>query len=265
MLDSLVDFQTAWMRSTSAPLRFLAPGIADAPIVDYDRDLLDDILPRRGLDAATRLDAYRKQYWFRLLTLMQEEYPTAGHLIGWEEFNPRAAEFLRGHPPGRDLTRLGRLFPSWLRATGESDDVVEASRADAAWNRCFLAPGMPAPTQEHLEALASGELGLGLQPSVQVLRLSRDWLSLRARSEETHPVPGPPPPDQGVWALARNGGSIQWDRIDPVLGRLLVSMRRGSSWQESLERVARRHPPAVENLGVWFALGAKRGWWSLLD
>lgn len=263
MPESLASFQELWRKGTSAPLRFLGPGRADAPESDYVQALLEDIETARGVGPAARLDAYRKQYWFRLFTLMQEEYPLAGHLIGWEAFNPLADRFLRAHPPGRNLTRLGSGFPAWLRGEGADDLLVECSRVDAAWTRCFHAPELAVPEQEHLPALAAGELDLGLQPSVQVLRLSRDWLSLRARLDDPGTPLGPPPPKAGTWILARQGQQLAWDLVDPVLGNLLDAMRRGTGWLEALENAASKSPRVAKHLGDWFSLGASRCWWCL--
>jgi len=266
MPDALASFQETWKTSVSAPLRFLGAGVADTPSEDYDATLLSDILATRGVDPAARLGAYRQQYWYRLFTLLQAEFPLAGHLIGWEAFNPLADRCLRDHPPGRNLTNLGSTFPSWLRSAGAADDLVEACRVDAAWTRCFHAPDLPPPGPEHIAALAAGELDLGLQPSVQVLRLSHDWLSLRATlGGEDPPTPGPPPEDPDNWILSRQGSMMSWDRVPSELAKILDGMRRGSGWLATIEHAAHRSSRVVKNLTNWFSLGASRNWWSLRE
>lgn len=263
MLETLTDFQARWMNSTSAPLRFLGPGIADAPSSDYDPGLLEDIVPARGVSAPDRLGAYRRQYWFRLFTLMQEEHPLAGVLIGWEAFNPLVDRFLRSKPSCRNLTDLSAGFPSWLRSIGADDALIEACRVNAAWSRAFHAGSLPVPGQEDLAALAEGTADLVLQPSVQILRTDRDWLGLRANLTDSDEPVETPPPSPAVWVLSRQGSVLAWDAVDPRLGKLLDAMRRGSGWMETLERAATRTPAIVERVPEWFALGASRQWWGL--
>lgn len=263
MPDALLDFQESWRDSTSAPLRFLGPGIVDAPSADYDPALVRDILPARGVSAIDRLGAYRRQYWYRLFTLMQDEHPLAGLVVGWEAFNPLVDRFLRARPPGRNLTNLAAGFPAWLRTIDADDALVEACRVDAAWSRCFHAEDSLLPGEGDLAALGEGTLDLVLQPSVQILRTGRDWLGLRARLTDSDTTVELPPEAPAVWVLSRQGSTIAWDSVDPRLGKLLDAMRRGSGWMETLERAAKRAPAIVERVPEWFALGASRHWWSV--
>ncbi|MBK9577634.1 MAG: putative DNA-binding domain-containing protein [Fibrobacteres bacterium] len=263
MPDALLEFQERWMRSASAPLRFLAPGVADAPSSDYDPLLVQDIVPAQSVSAIDRLGAYRRQYWYRLFTLMQEEHPIAGLLEGWEAFNPLADRFLRTRLPGRNLTDLASGFPSWLRSVGATDQLVEACRVDAALSRCFRAGTLALPGEDDLAALGDGTLDLVLQPAVQILRTERDWLALRARPTDSVASMGIPPLAPAVWVLSRQGTTIAWDSVDPRLGKLLDAMRRGSGWRETLERAATRSPAIVDRIAEWFALGASRQWWGV--
>lgn len=263
MPDTLLDFQESWRKSTSAPLRFLGPGIAEVPVSDYDPALVAGIVPARGLAAEERLGAYRRQYWFRLFTLLQEEYPLAGHLLGWEAFNPLADRYLRSKTIGRDPRTLGAGLPSWLRSAGADDQLVEACRVDAAWSRCFHAEALPRPSEGDLAALGDGTLDLVLQPSVQILRTERDWLGLRALLTDSVTTAETPAAAPAVWILSRQGSRISWDSVDPRLGRLLDAMRRGSGWIETLDRAANRSPSLLKHVPEWFALGASRQWWSI--
>lgn len=263
MPDTLLAFQKSWQKSTSAPLRFLGPGIAEVPASDYDLALVAGIVPARGLGAEERLGAYRRQYWYRLFTLLQEEYPLAGHLLGWERFNLLADRYLRSMPIGRNLTTIGTVLPSWLRSIGAENQLVEACRVDAAWSRCFHAETLPAPSEGDLAALAAGTLDLILQPSVQILRTDRDWLGLRALLTDSDTSAETPEAAPAVWILSRQGSRISWDSVDPRLGKLLDAMRRGSGWIETLDRAAKRSPSLLQHVPEWFALGASRQWWSI--
>lgn len=262
MPDALRTFQEAWKRSTSAPLRFLSAGFAEAPASDSDADLLACVLSGRGVSGSRRLEAYRLQYWYRLFTLMQEEHPLAGVVVGWEGFNPLVSRFLLDSPPRRNLTELSCGFNVWLRSVGADPQLVEACRVDAAWSRCFHSRSLPLPNQEDLHALAQGTRDLILQPSVQILRIDRDWLGLRSSLSE-NPASPIPPLAPAVWVLSRQGAVLSWESVDPRLAKLLDAMRRGSGWRETLERAAARSPDIVPRIAGWFAQGSIRQWWAV--
>lgn len=261
---NLGAFQEAWRDSTAAPLRFLGKGAVEVSESDYRPELMEAIEHRQGLGPAARLGAYRQQYWFRLFTTMQNDFPLAGHLIGWEAFNPLVDRYLRKHPPGRNLTTLGAKFPSWLREFHVDPLLVEACRVDAAWSRTFHAPQRPAPGNEHLDALREGRLDLAIQPCVQVLDLRRDWFSIRPAVVAAEPVAkGAPPATDKIWVLGRQGRILSMDPVDPELGKILEAMRRGSGWMNVLERAVTRNPQIASKVGDWFALGTLRRWWAL--
>lgn len=263
---NLLDFQNSWREGVAAPLRFAGAGIATAPPEDYPPSLVRRIEDDTPPGAVVRLGAYRTQYWFRLFTLLQEENPLLGHLLGWEEFNPLAAAFLRDRPPGRNLSRLGEGFPAWLR-TREMDPVlVEAARVDASWNRCFLAPSLPTPTSADLARIEAGKVDLVLQPSVQILSLTRNWFPLRSALLAAEEVrAGPPAPEPVHLVLSRRDRSMFLDPVDAELARILDAVRRGSGWMAVLERSVARKPGLVRHIQEWFALGAHRSWWALAE
>jgi hypothetical protein len=262
---ALVQFQKRWADSASAPLLFLGGGRAEVPARDYDRDLLSAIVPANGVDAAARLGAYRQQYWFRLITLMQKDFPLAGHLLGWEEFNPLAARYLVEHPPTGDLDELGEAFPSWLGKSGGPPLVVESARVDLAWSRAFGAEDLTLPAPEDLARLTEGAFEIVLQPCVQILSTSRNWFPLRISLAEGADVPaGAPKADRQAFAVSRTGSVLRAEPLEPVLAKILRGMRR-RSWIESLERVVAAHPEAEERIPEWFSKGISLGWWAVVE
>ena len=56
--------------------------------------------PGPHLTAQQRIGLYNQQYWFRLFTIMQEQYPTVTRLFGFGSYNREIAEpFLLRFPP----------------------------------------------------------------------------------------------------------------------------------------------------------------------
>jgi hypothetical protein len=106
-----------------------------------------------GLSGLERLEVYNRQYWFRLITIMQEEYPCTLHVMGLDAFNLWVIRYLDTHPPASPyLADMDADFPAFLRRRfrdvsreGKSvalrDKVLEAVAYDKALSRAFDAPG----------------------------------------------------------------------------------------------------------------------------
>jgi hypothetical protein len=73
------------------------------------------ILPNPDLSAIARIEVYNQQYWFRLLGIMQEEFPMVCEIMGIHIFNFMATEYLvENQSKHYSLNLLGRSFPEFL-------------------------------------------------------------------------------------------------------------------------------------------------------
>lgn len=264
MPDSLREFQIAWRKGVSAPLRLDGEGGAAVPVEDYPPELLAAVRPDLGIGTVARLGAYRSQYWFRLICLLQEEFPLACRVAGWVDFDVLAEAFLREHPAGKSLTEIGSRFPDWLRRRRTKKEIVEASRVDAAWNRAFHAPRLELPSEADLPGILEGSVGLVLQPSVQVLEVELDWIGARQRlidaaSDEV----ALPPRLGGVAVLSKMDDLFLVETVEADLARFLSSLRRGGSWLGCLEAMVSRKPALLDAVPGWFATGVRLGWWGV--
>jgi len=98
-----------------------------------------------GLSGLARLEVYNRQYWFRLITIMQEEYPCALHVIGLDDFNRWVIRFLDATPPDSPyLADMDAGFPAFLRRRyrgANKEQVLEAAAYDKALSRAIDATG----------------------------------------------------------------------------------------------------------------------------
>src|SRR5471032_51602 len=80
------------------------------------------IKPNDRLSSFERLEIYNKQYWFRLLDSLYEDFPGLRTLIGDERFQKMSIAYLTKYPSNtfslRDLgDRLGKFIaqePKWI-------------------------------------------------------------------------------------------------------------------------------------------------------
>ena len=156
------------------------------------------IKPNDRLTSFERLEIYNRQYWFRLLSSMVEDFPGLRAVVGSKRFESMSTAYLT-ECPSRSFTlrNLGAGLERWLRkhphwrvalATGQIapvrfwSDVTRAAGWPRVLRRLSGADGTPAPTwtPERLFGLfpnlAERQDGLGGQMSggeQQMLTVSR--------------------------------------------------------------------------------------------
>src|SRR5690606_168951 len=97
---ALVDFQRWFGAASSRPLRASqATRMRDVDGLRLTRAANARLKSVNGLDGRARLEVYNRQYWFRLVAIMQEEYPCAVHLLGLDAFNAWVVRYLMAYPP----------------------------------------------------------------------------------------------------------------------------------------------------------------------
>lgn len=210
---SLDDLQAWFGRAISRPLPKEYSGnplAGSAPELAADGNAL--IHGRGGVSGFDRAGIYNQQYWFRLITIMQEEYACAVHVLGLKAYNDWAIRYLAAHPPASPY--LSRLDAEWLdfmareyRPSGSGGDpdreaVLQALAYDRAFSRAFDAPdGLPMPGE-----VASPHPGDASPQSAAVaasgaVRAASDPADLAHPATPDHPATPPAPADMPLLAV----------------------------------------------------------------
>ena len=75
------------------------------------------IAPNSRLTAFERLEIYNRQYWFRVLGALAEDFPAVRSLVGARAFEALSIAYLTAHPSRSfTLRNLGSRLPEWLAA-----------------------------------------------------------------------------------------------------------------------------------------------------
>jgi hypothetical protein len=153
-----------------------------------DADAL--IKPNDRLSSFERLEIYNRQYWFRLYSSFEEDFPGLKAILGGKKFDRLMREYLTERPSRSfSLRNLGSQLETWLRAHPEYMEP-----------RHDLALDMVRLEWAHIETFDSGEAALldpddlasideqsqlRLQPYLRVLELRYpvDDLLIELRSE----------------------------------------------------------------------------------
>jgi hypothetical protein len=264
-----------------------ARGFLRAPEESYGRAVVHAVLPGHGLSPQARLSVYHRQYWFRLLTVMQTEYPLTAALLGMWHFNGLSAAYLAAHPSRTvDLQRATTGFAAYLSATLREDSVhfdapdrtrlslpsraiCEAATLDAAFSRVFLAPPSAsfAPSPSALAELLAQPLLPS--PTLALFEEHHGFVQARraamARSSEA-PMPLPTAhASQRYWAIFRTEHGHGVAELAPLAHRLFT-LAIALPFGEALAQVEAACPqderaalPA--QVHHWLAESVRSGFW----
>jgi hypothetical protein len=134
------------------------------------------IKPNATLTSFERLEIYNRQYWFRVLGAVSEDFPAVNAVVGARRFQALVVAYLQDNPSTSfTLRNLGKNLPAWLdrhpEFTGRRHDLaVDAARLEWACVEAFDGASLPLLT-ESAALLASSGTVFALQPHLQLLQL----------------------------------------------------------------------------------------------
>lgn len=151
----------------------------------------DDIIkPNDRLSSFDRLEIYNRQYWFRLYSSFEEDFPGLMAVIGRRKFDALTRSYLTDFPSRSfSLRNLGSQLEHWLLAHGEfieprADLALDMVRIEWAHIEAFDSAADPLIDADDLAEIHDGSQ-LRLQPYLRVLKLRYpvDDLIIDVRSE----------------------------------------------------------------------------------
>jgi len=237
------------------------------------------VKPNDRLSSVERLELYNRQYWFRLMDALQDDYPGLRAVLGSRGFQKLAVAYLQDSPSRSFTLRdLGRSLEAWLRGNpsfaGERFELaVDMARLEWAHVESFDGAEVAAVSPEDLAEL-NPRLRLALQPHVRLLdlRYPVDDLRIRFGSGGGHETASHASEGRRVALRARAvkalrpaavylathrvQGSVYYRRLDEGEFLLLRSMAGGLPLIEALESAV----AFQERVEGWFASWAQLGW-----
>ncbi|MGD0154466.1 MAG: DNA-binding domain-containing protein [Terracidiphilus sp.] len=245
------------------------------------------IAPNSRLTAFERLEIYNRQYWFRVLGALAEDFPALRAVIGSRRFEALSIAYLTEHPSRSfSLRNLGSKLPAWLadhaaQAGRRHRLAVDVARIEWAFVEAFDAAELAPLTLDQIAAL-DGESHLALQPHLQLIALSypADELVLELHAHEKRQtseagvsheedsgaaVAIPRLPLRPTWIAAhRLDLSVYYRRIAREEFQTLSALRSGTTLASAIEAgFSGSHIPErrrAEHVQQWFASWAELGW-----
>lgn len=134
------------------------------------------IAPNSRLNAFERLEIYNRQYWFRVLGALAEDFAALNAVIGSRAFDRLSIDYLSAHPSRSfTLRNLGSQLPEWLAAhpsyAGRRHCLaVDVARIEWAFIQAFDSAEREPLTLDQIATL-DADSRLALQPHVQLIAL----------------------------------------------------------------------------------------------
>ena len=247
------------------------------------------IKPNDRLTSFERLEIYNRQYWFRVLSALGEDFPGLRAVLGQRRFDAMAKAYLIANPSRSfTLRNLGSRLESWLRKnpkwTGTNQtlalDIVRLEWADI---EAFDGKAEQALRPEDLASAAGPRLKLTIQPYVQLLsfRYPVDDLLLEVRKEDDDKdfasnafterkkrkrvrAVAKLKPGQIFLAVHRIDNSVYFRRLELEEFAILTTLRQGKTLSAAVESAFRKSAVPMEErplkVQTWFQTWSTLGW-----
>jgi hypothetical protein len=248
------------------------------------------IKPNDRLTSFERLEIYNRQYWFRLLSSMTEDFPGVRSVLGEKRFDAMCKAYLMDCPSRSfTLRNLGAKLEPWLRthpkwAGAKQQLVLDIAGLEWADIEAFDAGAVPALRTEDLGGVSGAGLRLQLQPYVQLLSFHYpvDDLLLAMRKEEEDKefasnafeerrrkrkhvrAVAKLKPGAIFLVVHRIDNSVYFRRIEAEEFAVLAALRRRQTLEKAIDAAFRESaiPPDERAASVqqWFQNWATLGW-----
>jgi hypothetical protein len=243
--------------------------------------------PNDRLSSFERLEIYNRQYWFRLISAVSEDFPTLNALLGPKRFDPLILAYLNENPSTSwTLRDLGAKLPRFLEAQAEFAGrrhrlAVDVARLEWAYVDAFDRKHRTPLATEEAQRIGP-ESKLSLQPHLQLLELSYPVdslvLAVKKHTPETEIVSNaanlrvaqtrptlPAMRQERVWlAVHRFEDSVYYRRVDRETFLLLSALRSGASVSEAVtlafEKTKLNGEEQANVLRESFAQASQLGW-----
>jgi len=223
------------------------------------------IKPNDRLTSIERLEIYNRQYWFRVLDCLYDDYPGLRAILGDNSFYKLRIAYLAKYPSasfslrnlGSRLEQFLREEPRWIRPREEI--CLDMARFEWAQIVAFDGEARAPLVTDELLRKNPAKLRLAIQPYITLLEMQYpldDFVlavkkrSAAMRSEASNAMEGQhteratrrprlPRREQVFLAVHRFDNDLYYKRLRPEQYRLLAALRDGATLQAACEAALR--------------------------
>lgn len=231
------------------------------------------ILPSKTLRSKERMEIYHQQYWWRLLNVLQENFPGLTRLLGSLPFKKTVAipYLIAQAPTDFALCKLGKTLSDWLKSNyfeENRESVIHVALIDWAMQKAFWGEQhLPLDTTDNILNRA-----LYLQPYLSLFSFSSDFFQFREKLMQKEIDSSQPLPKLtvkiGFFAVFRTPQNpIIWKEITETEYIILSSIDEGKTLGEALAKIEESGGAILEEalnlLPLFFQHWTLLGWFTL--
>jgi len=265
--DELLAMQRAFLAALREPLAGASRARTDLPARSsvtspaFAATAEAWLTASEALDPVARLELYHRQYWYRLLDSLADDFPAVQRLLGAPRFAALVERYLADVPPHTfSLRDTGAGLAAFVAARSaevpHAAHVFDLARLEYAWIVAFDAPARPSAP-----AAALATTPLALQPHLTILALHTAADTSWRTQTRGRLRPATDAPSRFV-AIAREGLERRIERLHPAAFTVLHAIERDGDLGRALDAAApqlpRRRGQAL--VQTWFQAWTARGW-----
>lgn len=261
MMDA-PELQALQQRMAAAVMRPLTRDEQMRQRDESNRSIADQadefIKPNDRLSSFERLEIYNRQYWFRLFSSFEEDFPGLKSIVGTRRFERLMRAYLRAHPSRSfTLRNLGSSLVSWLRenpdyAAPNAEAAIAMAALEWAHIEAFDNEQLPSLTADEAASLDDASR-LTLQPYLRLVEapcsVDDALIAVRDASQGAGPQASnavgihlvrrtrarKPAPGQIYLAVHRHEDSVYYKRLAREDYSLLRAIESGATLGEAIE------------------------------
>lgn len=243
------------------------------------------IKPNDRLSSFERLEIYNRQYWFRAVAAVAEDYPALHAVFGEKHFDRLVRAYLQENPSTSfTLRNLGARLPQWLREHPEISRrrhalALDVARLEWAYVEAFDGASYRPLSILDMQGLV-GDSTLTLQPHLQLLdvqhpvdewvlavrqggaQVTRDNSLVREQRQSLRRSRRP-----FYLAIHRCDDSVYYRRITREAFLLLTGLKKGRSLASAIESAfagsGLSDAKQAARIGEYFAHASAQGWFCV--
>jgi hypothetical protein len=251
------------------------------------------IKPNDRLTSFERLEIYNRQYWWRLMASLAEDFPGLQAILGNRRFDALCKAYLADRPSRSfTLRNLGRDLHSWLKknpkwAASKQSIALDMVRLEWADIEAFDGAAEQPLRSADVAKSGGGNLRLRLQPYVQLLKfqypvdslvleirrfnddtefLSNTFRERRKRKRVT--AVARLKPNTIFLAVHRVDDTVYFRRLESTQYGLLLAMQKGKTLGQAVSQVFARTTKTSAadpaQISAWFRNWSNLGWFCAL-
>ncbi len=247
------------------------------------------IKPNDRLTSFERLEIYNRQYWYRILESLYDDFPGLRSVLGEAAFMRMAEAYFVKHPSTSfSMRNLGHALEKFLRrhpkfAGRRLALALDMVRLEWAQIEAFDNASLPALTSDDFLDTPLHRLRVRLQPHVMlieadypvdnlVLAAKRADSGMRGEASNAMDEAAEHAPQAAIslpkrealrLAVHRHDNMVYFKRLEPEAFAIVKALRDGATVTAACEKALRRADREIDWAGKvrsWFSNWAQLGW-----